>query len=68
MIKITKYKRDDKEIEPIWLSLLSIGTMVETDNYFLDILEMCVDDIKMYLESLKLSMMFKEKIRSNKNE
>ena len=59
MIKITKYKRDDKEIEPIWLSLMSIGTMVKTDNYFLDILEICVDDIKMYLKSLKLSMIYK---------
>ncbi len=58
MIKITKYKRDDKEIKPIWLSLMSIGTMVETDNYFLDILEMCINDIKSYLESLKLSMIY----------
>ncbi len=67
-MKITKYKRDDKEIETIWLSLMSIATMVDTDNYFLDILEMCIDDIKLYLESLKLSMMFKEKRRSSKNE
>ncbi len=67
-MKIKTYKRDDKEIEPIWLSLMSIATMVDTDNYFLDILEMNIDNIKIYLESLKLSMMFKEKIRSNKNE